>query len=179
MVQISFRLLYKIAKIIFFQLNYTFLDADDYHPIENKILMSHGVSLNDKQREPWLLKLHEKLQELRALKDNGAILACSALKSKYRRFLNYGLNESNNCLNLKFILLEIDYDLVESRLNSRNHEFVKGSSILKAQFETLEVSEDLNFVLKLTIDKSVEACVEELLSFLHNNENTAQIQQNF
>jgi gluconokinase len=146
------------------QHNLNFLDADDYHPLENKMLMSKGIALNDSQREPWLLNLHEKLKELKLNKTN-SILACSALKSKYRRLLNFGLNE-NDCLNLKFILLEIDYDLVEARLNSRNHEFIKGSSILKTQFEILEISDDIDYRLKLTSEKNVENCVQELLYFL-------------
>ena len=131
------------------------MDADDFHPLENKVFMSKGIPLNDSQREPWLLSLHEKLKELKSIKQN-SILACSALKSKYRKMLNFGRNVGLDCLNLKFILLEIDYDLVEARLNSRNHEFVKGSSILKTQFEILEIFEDLDYRLKLTSEKNVE-----------------------
>jgi carbohydrate kinase (thermoresistant glucokinase family) len=126
--------------------------------------MSNGIGLNDEQRTPWLLILHEKLKEKKYSKTN-TVLACSALKSKYRKLLNSGLND-NDELNLKFILLNISYELVENRLKYRKHDFVKGSSILKSQFDTLEINDDFSYKLEIRDDKTAENCVDELINFL-------------
>ena len=148
-------------------MNFEFIDADDYHPIENKILMSNGIGLNDDQRLPWLLSLHNKLRDIKAL-NKGAVLACSALKSKYRKILTNGLNESK-FLSLKFILLNINYDLVEKRLISRQHQFVKGASILKSQFELLEIDDDFSYKLLVTENKNIENCADEIINFLNKD----------
>jgi gluconate kinase len=123
--------------------------------------MRSGVPLNDVMRLPWLLSLHNLLFDWHKSNKNG-ILACSALKQKYRHLLNSGLeydtNNSSNRpdsiqdnknklvkpfnvnLNILFIMLDCDRDTLLSRLNNRtNHQIVNGASILDSQFEALEM----------------------------------------
>lgn len=131
--------------------------------------MSNGIGLTDENRLPWLLKLHEILTEMEK-KNKSCVLACSALKAKYRHLIKHGVNEQDN-LNIKFVLIDISFDLASERANSRNHEFVKGASILKSQFECLEKGnyqneEDTSFAFSSVAEKtkSVDECVDEIIA---------------
>lgn len=117
--------------------------------------MKNGIGLTDKERLPWLLSLHKLLMEWHVSGKNG-VLACSALKQKYRHLLSSGLiysidnteedkdHESESSysihLNLLFILLNCDKSLIEERLLSRHdHDFIKDLGIINSQFEALEI----------------------------------------
>ena len=63
-----------------------FYDADDYHNNKNIEKMIKGLPLNDTDRKLWLKLLSLKIEEWNLHGD--AILACSALKKKYRRKLS-------------------------------------------------------------------------------------------
>src|SRR5271155_2724861 len=69
------------------------LDADNFHSVENKAKMTKGIPLTDDDRWPWLDRLNA---ELRTAACNGkqVFLACSALKQKYRDRLIIGLPQS-------------------------------------------------------------------------------------
>ncbi|GAE75551.1 gluconokinase [Cutibacterium acnes JCM 18918] len=58
-----------------------FMDGDDLHPQANIDKMTSGYPLNDEDRRPWLTNIAAWMAE-RA--DNGAVVACSALKHIYR-----------------------------------------------------------------------------------------------
>ncbi|CAF0747125.1 unnamed protein product [Brachionus calyciflorus] len=132
------------------RLDFEFADADDYHSEENKNLMRNGISLTDKERLPWLISLHKVLLNWYSNKQSG-ILACSALKQKYRHLLNsnliYKLSDSDKenlnppyNLNILFICLNVDKETIAERLAKRkDHDIVKDTSFLNSQFETLEL----------------------------------------
>ena len=133
--------------------------------------MSNGIALTDENRLPWLLKLHEVLAEWER-RNKSCVLACSALKAKYRHLMKHGVDEKNN-LNIKFVLIDISFDLASERASLRNHEFVKGASILKSQFECLEKrtnqsEDDTSFAFSSIAGKtkSVEECADEIKRFL-------------
>src|SRR5690348_14185439 len=67
-------------------LEWMFLDADDFHEEANRTKLNRGVPLNDEDRWPWLTRLRGMIQESLAQRRN-AVLACSALKRAYRRYL--------------------------------------------------------------------------------------------
>lgn len=64
--------------------------------------MSNGIPLTDENRLPWLTSLNDHLLSWQNNHLNG-VLACSALKVKYRQFLSQNLND------LKFILLNVHF----------------------------------------------------------------------
>lgn len=67
-------------------LGWDFYDADDFHPPENVAKMGSGIPLNDSDRAPWLASLHDLISaSLKA--DRPGVLACSALKERYRQQL--------------------------------------------------------------------------------------------
>ena len=109
-----------------------FADADDHHPAANKQKMAAGIALNDVDREPWLRELNRLLLGW-FVSGQGGILACSALKEKYRETLAAGMPEGT----LHFVLLEGSRELIAGRMAGRGHEFMN-PSLLESQLQTLE-----------------------------------------
>src|SRR6266513_1871165 len=75
-----------IGRLLDKELSWKFYDADDFHPSANINKMNRGEPLTDEDRQPWLQSLREVIaRSLSAHQD--AVLACSALKQKYRDLL--------------------------------------------------------------------------------------------
>ena len=110
-------------------LDIPFIEADDYHPQVNIDKMKNGHPLNDDDRQPWLENLAKALQENEG---KGAVLACSALKEKYRSTLNTLISKP-----LQVIYLKGSFDLIHKRMNERAGHFMP-SQLLKSQFDALE-----------------------------------------
>ena len=108
----------------------TFVEGDDWHPIENRERMAAGIPLTDADRSGWLQLLAEKLAD--AKRDNDAlVLSCSALKRSYRDMLRRGDSDT------QFVLLEGDDALIGERLAKRTGHFMP-LSLLASQLATLE-----------------------------------------
>ncbi len=73
-----------LGKALSEKLGILFIDGDDFHSLDNIEKMKKSIPLNDKDRKPWLIKLSKKIFESHF---NGVIVACSALKEKYRELL--------------------------------------------------------------------------------------------
>src|SRR5687768_2351417 len=67
------------------ELSIPFYDADDFHPPANREKLARDEPLNDTDRQPWLDIVRQKIAESQGTGD--AVLACSALKKRYRRTL--------------------------------------------------------------------------------------------
>ena len=93
-----------------------YYDADDFHPKENVEKMRNGHALNDSDRSSWLDSLSKHLKKWE--KEEGAILACSALKEKYREVLSQGLKDCH------WVFLSGDYDLIYGRMSSRKGHYM-------------------------------------------------------
>ena len=122
-----------LGKALAEQLDWKFLDADDFHPLENVAKMSAGIPLTDSDRTPWLDSLNRQLTSILAESHN-PVLACSALKQEYRAQLMMGLN------GIVVIYLKGSYELIRSRLLARESHFMK-ETMLQSQFEALEEPE--------------------------------------
>ena len=143
-----------IAEALAHCLGVPFLDADDFHPAANKAKMSAGLPLNDDDRAPWLAQLR---QELAARP--GLVLACSALKKRYRDVLRQAGN-------VRFIYLDGSFELIEGRMKARTNHFMK-PGMLRSQFEALEIParEEID-VLPVSIVPPVAQIVENALEKL-------------
>ena len=137
-----------LAKALAKSLSLPFLDADDFHPESNLKKMQAGRALNDKDRQPWLEKL---AQELLFRQDSGAVLACSALKEKYRDTLG-------EFIPLKTIYLKGNYDFIRERMEKRSGHFMP-PELLQSQFNSLEEPTH-------AIEVNVEWSLEEALNFI-------------
>ncbi|MGQ0648103.1 MAG: gluconokinase [Gemmatimonadaceae bacterium] len=111
-------------------LGITFLEGDEYHPVENVERMSSGIPLTDDDRLPWLrsLALHiHKAKDART----GLVMACSALNRSYRDILRVPAPE------LRFVFLKGERALIAERLTGRRGHFMS-TSLLESQFAALE-----------------------------------------
>jgi gluconokinase len=106
-----------------------FVDADAYHSPENKLKMSRGEGLTDDDRAPWLKILHRVLADFER-RSESVVLACSALKQKYR-------DEIDANLPVKWVYLKADPEKIRQRLEERHGHFAS-SRLLASQLETLE-----------------------------------------
>jgi gluconokinase len=107
-----------------------FVDADDYHPPANVEKMRAGVPLDDADRAPWLARLNAVLRHAIA-RDEPVVLACSALRQRYRDAL------ADRLTGVRFVHLSGTPALIASRLALRRHRYMP-ASLLDSQFAALE-----------------------------------------
>tara|TARA_R100001143_G_C3361275_1_gene136301 strand:- start:18486 stop:19013 length:528 start_codon:yes stop_codon:yes gene_type:complete len=155
-----------IGELLSNELSLPFYDADNFHPESNVDKMSRGEALNDMDRNPWLNHLSEKITEWN--QSGGAILACSALKEKYRDLLrqNTGDGSADNSGQVNesviFVYLKGTKDLIKKRLFDRKGHYMP-PELLDSQFNDLEEPSD---ALTIHIDKVPAEIVNEIQSQL-------------
>ncbi len=106
------------------RLGWAFADADDVQPPENVAKMARGEGLTNADREPWLHALVALIDAHHA-RDEPLVLACSALKSRYRNLLRRP--------EVQFVYLESDPDTIRARLEARTGHYMK-AGLLESQF---------------------------------------------
>ena len=122
-----------IGKILGKKLGWQFYDADDFHPEANKRKMGQGIPLDDSDRKPWLDILSGVIQK-HLSQESSMILACSALKKKYRRAL--GIDQEQ----VFSVFLSGSFALLQERIADRSHEYL-AKGLLQSQLATLEIPE--------------------------------------
>jgi len=140
-----------IANEVARNLDAQYLDADDFHPQENINKMASGQPLNDDDRQPWLEHLNSILQE-NSKNGKQIVLACSALKEKYRQTLSQNLKPL-------WCHLALSEQMVIERMMKRQNHFMK-ANMVSSQFEALE-KPDYGLVIDAT--HSVENIVKIIL----------------
>ena len=116
-----------VAKILSKQLKAVFIEGDDHHSKQNIMKMSNGHPLTDQDRKNWLSNILNKARE--SLKNQNVVIACSALKEKYRK--------SFTSLNFKLVYLKIEHDVALGRILKRKKHFMP-PSLLESQIKILE-----------------------------------------
>ena len=149
-----------VGKLLARKLNWHFLEADDFHPSANVEKMRSGHPLTDEDRWPWLERLREQIKRSLAAEEN-AVLACSALKRKYRDSLR--LNSD-----VKFVFLLGDYGLVAKQLRHRRGHFMN-PDLLRSQFADLEEPEPDEGAITIELGQTQEEIVEEIKTNLQLN----------
>ena len=143
-----------VGKLLAERLGWEFLDADDFHPPENIEKMKRGIPLADADREPWLAAIHAKLSDC-AAKNQDRILACSALKQKYREKLAAGLD-------MRICYLKGSFKEISSHIEHRTGHFA-GEAILAGQFADLEEPDDAVVLdANLTPEENVRGALSKL-----------------
>lgn len=141
-----------VGKTLAEKLGWDFYDADDFHPPANIKKMADGIPLDDSDRAPWLASLHDLISS--SLKANhSGVLACSALKERYRQQLMDGNND------VGLVYLKGSYDLIWSRMTARKEHYMK-PHMLQSQFDALE--EPVN-ALTMDISESVDEILSKVL----------------
>ena len=135
------------------ELGWDFLDGDDFHSAENIAKMTAGIPLSDIDRTPWLAALNRQFLSALAA-GRHPILACSALKEKYRLQLLYQAN------NIAIVHLRGSYDLIWSRMSARQGHYMK-PEMLHSQLDTLEEPTDaLILDAAMTIREMLDTILE-------------------
>jgi gluconokinase len=107
-----------------------FADADRFHPPANVEKMRKGVPLTDEDRWPWLAAIADFIDATRAA-GRRAVIACSALKRRYRDILVDGRPD------VRLVYLKGDQALIAGRIAERHGHFMP-ASLLPSQFAALE-----------------------------------------
>jgi gluconokinase len=141
-----------VGKALANRLGCPFYDGDDFHPPENLAKMASGLPLNDEDRFPWLAALHDLLAAYVG-REETVVLACSALKKKYREQL-----QVNN--QVCFIHLQGSFELIWGRMQARENHYMK-AEMLKSQFEALEMPAFAE-AITINIDQNVKEMLVEI-----------------
>lgn len=144
-----------IGKLLAQDLGWPFHEGDDFHPAANIEKMHRGEALTDTDRQPWLDALRAMIHSAVENGEKG-VLACSALKRRYREHLR--VNDQ-----VVFVHLAATPELIAQRLQQRKGHFMN-PSLLTSQFATLETTQT-----ELRLDASLPptALVKQLRDWLH------------
>jgi gluconokinase len=118
-----------LGRMLAAKLRSEFLDGDSLHPPANIQKMTSGIPLTDADRAPWLAAIHARIVESFE-RGRNLIVACSALKQRYRETLAEGVL-------ITWVYLKGSEEVIRARLLQRQHHFFK-AQMLARQFADLE-----------------------------------------
>jgi gluconokinase len=145
-----------LGKLLARKLGWSFYEADDFHSPANVEKMRAGIPLTDEDRWPWLESLRELVERLDP--NENAVLACSALKHAYRRFLRVNAQ-------VKFVYLRGDYSLIANQLWERKGHFMN-PELLKSQFADLEEPRAAEGIFTVELGRTPRELVQEITTKL-------------
>ena len=146
-----------IGRLLAEALKIPFYDADDFHPESNVEKMSNGIPLDDGDRRPWLDTLASHLSGWE--REGGVVLACSALKERYRTILGSRCGER-----IRWIVLHANEAVLADRMASRTGHFFD-RQLLGSQLDTLEIPD---YGWLIDVQRSPQEIVNELLMRLRD-----------
>ncbi|HEX9064969.1 MAG TPA: gluconokinase [Streptosporangiaceae bacterium] len=119
-----------IGELLSLRLGWSFTDGDQLHPAANIAKMASGQPLTDEDRKPWLAAIGACMDEQNAA-GQSALIACSALKRRYRDQLLAGRPGA------RIVFLRISKSDASRRLAGRHGHFFD-PVLLDSQFAALE-----------------------------------------
>jgi gluconokinase len=138
-----------------------YAEGDDYHSKDNVAKMESGVPLDDTDRAPWLASMAADVDRWLAT-DKCTVLACSALKQRYRDVL------IGNRENIALVHLTGAESLIRERLAARKSHYMP-AGLLDSQLATLEAPDD---ALTVDIGPSPEEIAAGILGRLRRDQAT-------
>ena len=117
-----------VGELLATRLGLGFQDADDLQPPTNVDKMTAGVPLTDEDRGPWLVLVGAAMA---AARGTGLVMACSALKRRYRDTIRDVAPEA------VFVQLTGSHALLADRLVERKGHFMP-PTLLDSQLATVE-----------------------------------------
>ena len=136
-------------------LGWDFQEGDALHPPANVAKMCAGIPLDDADRAPWL----DRVAEWLAAHEDGGVIACSALKRRYRARLRDAAPDT------LFVLLDPPLTVLRQRDAARKGHFMP-ASLLDSQLATLERPDADEHAITIVNDGSVDEAVEAILEAL-------------
>jgi len=143
-----------VGQLLASELEWDFVDADDYHPPENVEKMRNGIPLTDADRAPWIETLRTLIANWIAAEKN-TVLACSALKQAYRERLHVSPE-------VQVVYLKGTPQTLRQRLHARRGHFMT-ERMLDSQLAALEAPQD---AVTVDADRSPAEIVTEIQSRL-------------
>jgi carbohydrate kinase (thermoresistant glucokinase family) len=126
--------------------------------------MGAGIPLDDADRLPWLDAIAA------ALRQGSIVVACSALKRRYRDRLR------DSAPDIKFIYLAGTSAQLAHRLKLRSHEFMP-PELLDSQLAILEPPDPDENPLTLDIRSSPEAIVDRAAQWLNTSQDLSSAEK--
>jgi gluconokinase len=120
-----------VGRMLAARLGWTFADGDSFHPAANVARMRAGIPLSDADRKPWLAAITSWMDDIIA-SSQSAVIACSALKRRYRDELLTGRPAA------QLVFLAISREEDKARLTARTGHFFH-EPLMASQFADLEM----------------------------------------
>lgn len=139
------------------RLGVPFIEGDTLHPRSNVEKMSAGVPLTDDDRWPWLDAIGAAIERASA---GMVVVTCSALKRSYRRRLAATAGRP-----LVFLFLDASRETLAARLAARYGHFMP-AALLDSQFAALEPPAADETAIRISVEPSLDAVVDNALSAL-------------
>ncbi|WP_309105209.1 gluconokinase [Microbacterium sp.] len=154
-----------IGALLARDLGVPFADADQLHPLENVEKMASGIPLDDDDRRPWLEAVGAAAAEATDA-GTGLVLACSALKRRYRDVIRSRAKE------VRFVHLHGARDVLLARTEGRTGHFMP-VSLMDSQLADLETlgPDEPGFVVD--IDRPVDAILADAVARLTGGTSAA------
>lgn len=138
-------------------LDWPFRDADELHELAAIDKMRRGEPLTDDDRWPWLARVRDVIADAHRAGES-LVIACSALRAGYRRFLTGDVAQA-----VRFVYLEANRELLVDRLDHRTAHFAH-ADLVDSQLATLERPSD---ALVLDASQPVSQMVDTIRRSLH------------
>ena len=142
-----------VGELLARELGWHFLEADDFHPEVNIEKMRSGHPLTDEDRAPWLERLRDQIKRSLTAGER-TVLACSALKRKYRQRLRVDDE-------VKLVFLRGSYALISEQLSHRRGHFFD-PALLQSQFDDLEEPKPDERALTIELGRRPHELVKEI-----------------
>ncbi|KAJ5892505.1 gluconokinase [Penicillium tannophilum] len=150
------------------KLNLPFLEGDDYHPKANKDKMGNGIPLTDADRWDWLISLRQAaIDALSPSESNnfhppaGVVVACSALKQKYRDVMRVAAYGSPS-VQIHFVYLKLTEAVLMQRVSQRKSHYMK-SDMVQSQLAALEEPQGEWDAITINVEGSQEQVQQNVL----------------
>lgn len=131
-----------------------FIDGDDLHPPANVAKMASGRPLTDADRAGWLIQVGETLRD----RKGPVVIACSALKRKYRDVIRASAQTE-----VMFLHLTGARDVTAARMSKRKNHFMP-PTLLDSQFAALEPPGSDEAAVTVDIDQTQSAIVAAIVA---------------
>jgi gluconokinase len=141
------------GRLLAAKLGWQFVDADDYHSPANIEKLHKGIGLTEADRAPWLAALRADIGSWVAEKRD-VVLACSALKRRYRETLRAGDF-------VRLVYLRGTREVLQARLRARLGHFVP-AAIIDSQLAELEEPAADEGIPTVAIDQPLDAVLAQL-----------------
>ncbi|MGG1947541.1 gluconokinase [Trinickia sp. NRRL B-1857] len=142
-----------VAHALAARLGGRFIEGDAFHPATNVEKMRRGIGLVDADRWGWLDRLAAELKDA-CERGERVVLACSALKRRYRERLRLGSPATG------FVFLSLPQEEAAKRVGTRSGHFMP-DSLVASQFADLEAPVDEAAILTVDATRPLDAIVDQ------------------